>query len=311
MKMEHWNEIDRQRFELELETFCSQHNFIRSEVLPDSMTLMEALRTIYRCKKAQLFGGSAQGVVSDRDILRAILAQENLEERPLSTLKSAKLWKLKKGAKVLDGLLFLRGHHFRHVVFETSEGDHILSIRELLEFFIDQFTTELGAHQVNMGEDIMLNIQEEDFSLSQEARDPSKFRGCLFLNPLSRLLSRTPLKVTQDLPIVNVLQAIISGHHEAALVFEFETMLKGIITERDLVRAYLDQGQNFYKLKASEVMSPEPHYLSFKHNLAHALNLMHEYGHRQIVITDEDRVPLGVVSLLEILSFIARFLPEE
>jgi CBS domain-containing protein len=314
--MENWKEIDFTRFFMSLDEFCSSHSLCDAKLYSLEMSIAQGIDLILERGKAFLVGeqGSAiaTGLISERDLVRAIYKGQGNTEQPIQTLLAPSFYKLPQGSRVLDGMRFLKAHSFRHLVYSSAEGDRVLSIRDLLLFFMEQFAEELEGHQVSECEkERLLFIQDEDFSLSDEERDPSKFRGCLFLNTLSRLLTRVPLKFNPDEPLQTAVKAMQEQHYEAALILDFGTILKGIVSEKDVLKAWKTWGDECFSMPLKKLMTPGPKVLSHRHNLAHGMNFMSQGGFRQVIVVDEEHIPLGYVSLLDILGFISRSLPSE
>jgi CBS domain-containing protein len=86
--------------------------------------------------------------------------------------------------------------------------------------------------------------------------------------------------------------------------------LVGILTERDLLNRVLDK-KGYGRLQLAKVMTPSPETLKPKDGLAYALNKM-SLGHfRHVPIVDERRVPVGMLSIRDVVDFIVELVPEE
>lgn len=66
----------------------------------------------------------------------------------------------------------------------------------------------------------------------------------------------------------------------------------------------LDEGP----VPVKDFMTRNPHTLLSKHFIAYAINNMFTFHYRNIVVVDEDRVPVAVVGLLDIFKYLADFL---
>jgi CBS domain-containing protein len=86
---------------------------------------------------------------------------------------------------------------------------------------------------------------------------------------------------------------------------EYETSIRGIITERDLLFKVYDQPGVSAESPVREFMTASPHLLLSKHYLAHAINNMFHFGYRNTIVVNEDRYPESIVTLLEIFKFMA------
>ena len=93
-----------------------------------------------------------------------------------------------------------------------------------------------------------------------------------------------------------------------AVLTEYETNIKGIITERDFLNKVL--GKVDLNLKTSspnikQFMTPNPECLLSRHILSYAINNMLSGGYRNVVVVNEDRQPESILSMLDIFKYIA------
>ncbi len=85
--------------------------------------------------------------------------------------------------------------------------------------------------------------------------------------------------------------------------------LVGIFTERDLLQRVLEK-KGYARLKLEKVMTPNPESLRPKDSLAFALNKMSVGRFRHIPIVDENDVPVGMLSVRDIVDFVVEVIPE-
>ena len=86
---------------------------------------------------------------------------------------------------------------------------------------------------------------------------------------------------------------------------EYETIVKGIVTERDLLlKAYHQFDVIESNPPISNFMTENPHCLFTGHIFAHAINNMFEGHYRHIVLVNEEKFPLGIISLQDMLMFL-------
>jgi CBS domain-containing protein len=85
--------------------------------------------------------------------------------------------------------------------------------------------------------------------------------------------------------------------------------LVGVFTERDLLnRALVKKG--YARLALSKVMTPAPETLRPKDSLAYALNKMSVGRFRHIPLVDERKVPVGMLSIRDVIDFVVELIPE-
>jgi CBS domain-containing protein len=85
--------------------------------------------------------------------------------------------------------------------------------------------------------------------------------------------------------------------------------LAGIITERDLLARVL-AAKGYGRLKLEKVMTRAPESLRPKDSLAYALNKMSVGRFRHVPLVDDRGVPVGMLSIRDIIDFVVELIPE-
>lgn len=110
---------------------------------------------------------------------------------------------------------------------------------------------------------------------------------------------------TEQLPLVTsfsntseVITAMTKGRLGLAIVHQNKTV-KGIITDGDLRRSMEKHRQNFFSLKAADIMTQNPKTVSKEMKMAEAEELMNEYKITSLLVTKKGKIE-GVVQLYSI-----------
>jgi CBS domain-containing protein len=85
--------------------------------------------------------------------------------------------------------------------------------------------------------------------------------------------------------------------------------LAGILTERDLMNRVLAV-KGYGRLRLDKVMTRAPESLRPKDSLAYALNKMSVGRFRHVPLVDERGVPVGMLSIRDVIDFIVELIPE-
>lgn len=149
------------------------------------------------------------------------------------------------------------------------------------------------------------NFSEEDFA---------------FYHPGGNLGTRLTLKVEEimvngdKVPIVKedyslheAILVITSKRLGATCVVDEQGELKGIITDGDL-RRLIEKTNELNNLKAKDVMNPNPKIISADALASKAIQVMEAYKITQLIITNEEQKPIGMVHLHDLvnLGFVSR-----
>jgi CBS domain-containing protein len=73
--------------------------------------------------------------------------------------------------------------------------------------------------------------------------------------------------------------------------------LIGMITDRDIVVRALADGRDMEETKVQDIMTPEVHFCLEEHDVHHAARLMRDKQIRRLVVLNDDRRLVGIVSL--------------
>jgi CBS domain-containing protein len=85
--------------------------------------------------------------------------------------------------------------------------------------------------------------------------------------------------------------------------------LVGILTERDLINRVL-RLKGYGRLRLEKVMTRAPESLRAKDSLAYALNKMSVGRFRHVPLVDDRGVPVGMLSIRDVIDFIVELIPE-
>ena len=86
--------------------------------------------------------------------------------------------------------------------------------------------------------------------------------------------------------------------------------LAGIFTERDLLTRVVGRGLDPKGTALSDVMTPNPEVLSLRDRVAYAVHCMSVAGFRTVPLVDTDRRPIGIVTVSDVIHWLAQLFPE-
>lgn len=156
--------------------------------------------------------------------------------------------------------------------------------------------------------DRSLEVDDPYFDADDKSKRHSLDDGVL-REPISTLEPRAPVCVgRQD----SIRQAIhLMQEHRIGCVLVTEAgRLVGIFTERDVLRQVV--GSDIADTApVSDLMTPGPETLTPDTAIAFALNKMSLGGFRHVPIVDDRNTPVGIVSVKDIVEYVASFFPQE
>jgi len=117
---------------------------------------------------------------------------------------------------------------------------------------------------------------------------------------------KTPLVVSPAASLAECL-AILQKHRVGSLlVVDGDGKLTGIFTERDCIMKVMGKVDALAGAVVSDYMTKDPVRERPEASIAFALNLMSHGGFRHVPIVDQDDVPIGIVSVKDVVDHIVR-----
>lgn len=135
----------------------------------------------------------------------------------------------------------------------------------------------------------------------------------LLTTPVERLAAREPVRVRASTPVLEVVHSMRAAGQGAVLVVgEDDQRLIGILTERDLVRASVEtDDESWLGNPVAQWMRPDPTTVRAGDSLATVIRRMNAVRFRRLPVLDADGRAVGLVSIRDLLAYLAESFPEE
>ena len=140
--------------------------------------------------------------------------------------------------------------------------------------------------------------------------DFRKLEGALLNDTVKLLAPSDPIRLTAEATVSEAITKMVSLRRAAAMIVDGEGRLIGIFTERDVLRRVVGQGRDARQTRLGEVMTRDPEALSPNDRICYAVNRMSIAGYRTVPLVDADRRPIGVVTVNDVLKWLAEIFPE-
>jgi CBS domain-containing protein len=144
---------------------------------------------------------------------------------------------------------------------------------------------------------------EEDLSLLAGGEPQARriLDRQMLQEPIRRLEPRAPLTVAPGAPLAEAIR-LMREHRVGCLLVVEDERLVGIVTERDFL---LKLDRPDLERRVAELMTPDPEVLTPDDPIVYALNKMSVGGFRHVPLVDAARRPVGVVSVKDIVDYLA------
>lgn len=126
-----------------------------------------------------------------------------------------------------------------------------------------------------------------------------------------RLLAPSePIKCSAETTVHEAIAEMADKRRAAVVIVDGEGRLAGVFTERDLLRRVAVPGRDPRRTRLGEVMTADPEVLGPDALIAHAINRLHHASYRTIPLVDADRRPIGIMTVNDIVQWLAELFPE-
>ena len=127
---------------------------------------------------------------------------------------------------------------------------------------------------------------------------------------LTQLSPADPICLPATATVHDAVQRMLARRQAGVLVVDDAGRLSGIFTERDVLMRVIGKDLDVRRTPLSEVMTPNPEALLLEDRVAYALHGMSVAGYRTIPIVDAERRPLGVITVTDVVRWLADLFPE-
>jgi len=129
--------------------------------------------------------------------------------------------------------------------------------------------------------------------------------------PIEDIKGREPVRVRTKTPLLSVVLAMCEGKRGAAIIEDSAENIIGIFTERHLITQVDHSSQDWLDMSVDEVMDRNPKTIEASHFIREALSIMSADRIRNLPIVDVDNHVLGIVTIRDILAYVASYYPAE
>lgn len=150
-------------------------------------------------------------------------------------------------------------------------------------------------------------LDEYSESLESEFR---KLEGALLDDTVKLLAPSEPLRLTASATVHEAIEKMVANRRAAVVIVDAEGRLIGIFTERDVLTRVVGQGRDVHRTLLEEVMTRDPEALSPQDRICYAVNRMNIAGYRTVPLVDQERRPIGIVTINDVVKWLAEIFPE-
>jgi CBS domain-containing protein len=137
-----------------------------------------------------------------------------------------------------------------------------------------------------------------------------EIRGALLNDRIAVLGPAEPICLREEATVQEAIERMLARRQAGVLVVDGDGRLTGIFTERDVLTRVAGQGRDPRQTPLGAVMTRDPEALSPGDRIAYAVHSMSVAGYRTVPLVDAQRRPLGVVTVSDVIRWLADLFPE-
>jgi len=150
----------------------------------------------------------------------------------------------------------------------------------------------------------------DDIEAKDVEGELQEIRGALFNDTIQMLGPAEPICLPESAPVSDAIERMLARRQAGVLVVDAEGRLAGIFTERDVLTRVAGRGRDARQTRLGEVMTAAPDALTAGDRIAYAVHSMSVAGYRTVPLVDADRRPVGVITVSDVIRWLAGLFPE-
>jgi CBS domain-containing protein len=136
----------------------------------------------------------------------------------------------------------------------------------------------------------------------------SRPENVLFNLPIRELNPATPISIEAGSRLVDAIK-LIQEHRIGCVLVTRDERVEGIITERDLTLYVLNRNVDVNAAPVEQFMTQNPECLELNDPISYAMNRMNLGGYRHVPIIDQQKRPVGIISVKDIVNLLVEEFP--
>jgi CBS domain-containing protein len=137
-----------------------------------------------------------------------------------------------------------------------------------------------------------------------------KLEDALLSDEVRLLAPSEPIRLSADASVADAVTRMADNRRAGVVIVDATGRLVGIFTERDLLTRVVRQGRELARTRLGDVMTTDPEALTPDDRICFAINRMHAAGYRTVPLVDEGHRPIGIVTVNDVMGWLARIFPE-
>jgi CBS domain-containing protein len=144
----------------------------------------------------------------------------------------------------------------------------------------------------------------------RDTDDLGETGGSLVNDTIAVLSPAEPICLPASATVHEAVQTMLARRQAGVLVTDAAGRLTGIFTERDVLTRVVGRDLDARRTHLAAVMTRNPEALTARDSVAYAVHCMSVAGYRTIPLVDPEGQPIGVVTVSDVVRWLANLFPE-
>ena len=153
----------------------------------------------------------------------------------------------------------------------------------------------------------MNHLEDDDHVFEDEL---SEIRGAFLNDTIGALEPAEPICLRETATVADAIARMLERRQAGVLIVDDAGRLTGIFTERDVLTRVAGVARDATRTALHEVMTSRPEALSATDRIAYAVHSMSVAGYRTVPLVDAQHRPVGVVTVSDVIRWLAHLYPE-
>src|SRR4029077_2941062 len=140
--------------------------------------------------------------------------------------------------------------------------------------------------------------------------DVREISDALLNDTIAVLAPAEPLCLAETATVHDAVRIMLARRQAGVLITDGQGRLAGIFTERDVLTRVVGRDLDARRTPLGEVMTRNPEALTASDRVAYAIHCMSVAGYRTSPLADGGRRPIGVVTVSDVVRWLASLFPE-
>lgn len=278
------------------------------ELAKADLTVAEAISIMSSKSQGCLFlnhpEGAAKrpGIVTEREFLMLMDLARDRATYPVQEILQGRLRFHAPDTSCNEALNYLLVRDLRYLAIKSTAGHAILGVRDFFKWAMNDVAEQLERYDAMRGfnEKAPLILQENEGLAGRIGMDE---REKFLSTPISHLPLLPCIRIDEDTTVETALLMMREKAVSACAVVKWETLLRGIVTERDfLMKIFPLPWNEVRKRPIRDFMTASPHALAPGHAMGVAIQNFRNHRYRNLVIIDPDRFPIYILGVGDIFK---------